>query len=368
MRSRLGIDEIEYGKTRIEELLTVGSKIFFQTHFFPLIKMQGFAHEIFLTFKSKEEGDVPVLLNVKSQLEEESQEVHCGGMIISNRNRFEKELLLAKKAAEEASTKNVDLQKVRAELEAKQHELEMQLQKLSALNRQQQDIFKVITHDLQEPLRKAVMFANIIVSQNADLPQNVLDKLDRIVRSNEQMRQMMLSLQRIEELNNREVVAQQIDLTEVIENAKKASEIDESKLVLKYDLECPSFYGDKKLLTNMFAELFINSTRFNNPNNKFYTIQISSVLVQKNIYVESVEKYRYEDFVKLTFADDGIGFSTDISKVFKIFQRGEQFDSISPGLAYCRKIVELHNGTILAKSVRGKGAGFTIFIPMKDYK
>jgi len=68
----------------------------------------------------------------------------------------------------------------------------------------------------------------------------------------------------------------------------------------------------------------------------------------------------------LTFSDDGIGFSNDSSVVFKIFQRGEQFDRISPGLAYCRKIVELHQGTIIAKSIRGKGAGFTIFIPMKQ--
>jgi sigma-B regulation protein RsbU (phosphoserine phosphatase) len=368
MRDRLGIDQIEYGKTRVEDLLTVGSKIFFQTHLLPLIKMQAYAHEIFLTFKSKEEGDVPVLLNVKSQLEESSQEFHCGGMIISNRNRFEKELLLAKKAAEEAITKNEDLLKMRAELEIKQHELEMQLQKLSALNRQQKDIFKVITHDLQEPLRKAVMFANIIVSQNADLPQNVLDKLGRIVSSNEQMRQMMLSLQRMEELNNREVVSQQVSLLEIIEDAIKSSEIDRDKLVLQYELECSTFCGDQKLLTNMFAELFINSARFNNPRNEFYSIQISSMVVQRNIFIESVEKYRYEDFVKLTFADDGIGFSTDISKVFKIFQRGEQFDTISPGLAYCRKIVELHNGTILAKSVRGKGAGFTIFIPLKQQR
>ncbi len=69
----------------------------------------------------------------------------------------------------------------------------------------------------------------------------------------------------------------------------------------------------------------------------------------------------------MTFADDGVGFNPDTSKVFKIFQRGEQFDSISPGLAYCRKIVELHHGTIIAKSIRGKGAGFTVFIPEKQF-
>ena len=173
MLHKLQIPNSEVGKLRLEDLLTVGSKIFFQTHFFPLIKMQGFAEEIYVTFKSEDKIDIPILLNVAKQQNGGSDEMHCSGMIISNRNKFEKELLLAKSVAEEAVSQNKELLNTRGQLESHQRELEIQLRRLSALHRQDQDIFKVIAHDLQEPLRKAVLFASMIITQNADLPANV---------------------------------------------------------------------------------------------------------------------------------------------------------------------------------------------------
>ncbi len=364
MRTELGIEGLEFGKARIEDLLTVGSRIFFQTHFFPLIKMQGFAREIYLTFNSADKTHIPVLLNVMTHDEGTVQEIHCGGMIISNRNRFEKELLLAKNTAEEALSQNSELIKVRDELEMQQRELERQLRNLSALNRQQQDIFKVISHDLQEPLRKSVMFANYIKSESQGLPNSMLEKLDRIIAFNETMRQMILSLQRIEELEYKKIDCKIVELQPLIESAKLSLGNHCAKVKIDYQLSCQTVYADSTLLKNMFSELFNNSMRFSNLENNFLTIKISSMIVQKNIFEQSEHKYLYEDFVKITFSDDGIGFIRDASKVFTIFQRGEQFDKISPGLAYCRRIVELHYGTIIAKSIRGKGAGFTIFIPV----
>lgn len=328
--------------------------------------MRGFAQEIYLSFKSANGSHIPVLLNVKRQNNMHLEEMHCGGMIISNRNRFEKELLLAKNAAEEAVSKNVQLLKIRSELELHQRELEMQLGKLSALHRQHQKILKVIAHDLQEPLRKSVFFADLIKSQNPELPDNVNDKLDRIILFNKHMRQMVISLQRIEELENKTPNFQDVDLESLIEKAVTISEVKRSNSDINIELSSQFFQGDAELLKNMFVELFLNSVRFINPENAILLIQISSVTVQRNVYVESAERYLYEDFIKITFSDNGIGFNTDSSVVFKIFQRGEQFDRISPGLAYCRRIVELHHGSIIAKSIGGKGAGFTLFIPVKQ--
>ncbi|WP_432670416.1 sensor histidine kinase [Flavobacterium sp. SM2513] len=368
MLTELGLDSMEKGKHKLEDFLNVGSKIFFQTHFVPLIKMQGFAREIYLNFKSPNGTDVPVLLNVTMGTNRELGEIHCGGMIISNRNRFEKELLLAKNAAEEALSQNVELLKIRAELELHQRELEMQLRKLSVLNRQHQDILKVIAHDLQEPLRKSVFYADMIKNQNHDLHKDVTDKLDRIIVFNEHMRHMVISLQRLEELENRQLCFQSIELQSLFDDVVSGFGFESDSIKINYQLIHKHLQGDLELLKNLFVELFLNSIRFRNPEKILTSIEISSVLVQRNIYVESAERYLYEDFVKLTFSDDGIGFDTDSSLVFKIFQRGDEFDRISPGLAYCRRIIEMHEGSILAKSIGGKGAGFTIFIPVKQIK
>ncbi len=366
MLKKLRIDTTAVGKAKLVDLLTTGSKIFFQTHFLPLINMQGFVEEIYLTFKSEDAGEIPVLLNVVKQQNGNLHEMHCCGMIISNRNRFEKELLLAKSVAEEAVSQNKELLSIRVELESHQRELEIQLRQLSALHRQHQDIFKVIAHDLQEPLRKAVMFASMIISQNTDLPQNVTEKLNRIIAFNGHMRQMVMSLQRIEELDNWAVKFETVELQPLIENALAASGVEKKNLILNYDLNCASIYADSKLIENMFIELFINAARFGNPQNNSLSIQISTMIVRKNIFLESTENYEYQEFVKIGFSDNGIGFNTDASKVFKIFQTGAQFEKVSSGLAYCRKIAELHHGTIAVKSTKGKGAGFTILIPTRQ--
>lgn len=366
MQTELGIEFNEENTVRLEDFLTVGSRIFLQTHFVPLLKMQGFAKEIFLTFRSKSGVDLPILLNVKRQTDGDIDEVYCCGMIISNRNRFEKELLLAKTEAEEALSKNEELQKIRVELEEHQRELELQIRTSEALHRQHHEIFKVIAHDLQEPLRKSVLFADLIKTQNKDLPASASEKLDRIIAFNQHMRDMVMSLQRIEELENRKINVQNIDAQQLIEDALRLSEIAGKNVQIKYKIDCLNLIGDQELLKNLFIELFLNAIRFCNPENEFCIIQISTVLVKRNIFIESSEKYLYEDYVKISFSDNGTGFSTDSSMVFKIFQRGEQFDKISPGLAYCRRIVELHHGTIIAKSVTGKGTGFTIFIPHKQ--
>lgn len=366
MQTELGLEFSTDCKVRLQDLVTVGSRIFLQTHLIPLVTMQGFAKEIYLTFKVANGTDIPILLNITRLTDGAVEELHCGGMIISNRSRFEKELLLAKTEAQEALSKNEELQKIRAELEVHQRQLEVQLRTTSALYRQHHEIFKVIAHDLQEPLRKSVLFADLIKSQNKDLPKDASDKLDRIIAFNQHMRDMLMSLQRLEELENRKMDLQNINLKPLIESALKQSAIESSSVKIQYNIDCENLSGDQELLKNMFIELFLNAIRFCNPENSFCIIVISSMIVQRNIFMESAEKYLYEDFIKITFSDNGVGFNSDSSLVFKIFQRGEQFDSISPGLAYCRRIVELHHGTIIAKSITGQGAGFTIFIPLKQ--
>jgi signal transduction histidine kinase len=54
------------------------------------------------------------------------------------------------------------------------------------------------------------------------------------------------------------------------------------------------------------------------------------------------------------------------SRGFQILQSSEQFNKISIGMAFCKRIVEKHLGTIVAKSVKGAGVGFTVFFPINQ--
>lgn len=106
----------------MHDLLTVASRVYFQTYFMPSIKLHGKVNEMFLTLKSAE-GPVPVLMNAA----ERNGLFECALIGMTVRGEYEKELLLAKREAEKINRETADaydkLKTLLAEVEAKQQEL-----------------------------------------------------------------------------------------------------------------------------------------------------------------------------------------------------------------------------------------------------
>lgn len=77
-----------------------------------------------------------------------------------------------------------------------------------------------------------------------------------------------------------------------------------------------------------------------------------------------------DDIVQLEFCDSGVGISADLlMQVFDIFVQGERSaeraqGGLGIGLSLVRQLVELHEGTITAKSEgHGKGSTFVLWLP-----
>ena len=73
------------------------------------------------------------------------------------------------------------------------------------------------------------------------------------------------------------------------------------------------------------------------------------------------------NMAEIRVQDNGIGFDeTNMDRVFAPFQRlhpVHEYKGSGMGLPICRKIVERHNGTLSAKSEKGKGTVFTVRLP-----
>ena len=69
-------------------------------------------------------------------------------------------------------------------------------------------------------------------------------------------------------------------------------------------------------------------------------------------------------------SDDGIGFDPKYAgRLFAIFRRlhpADEYAGTGLGLAVCRKIAEGHDGTIEARSEAGRGATFSVTLPLKQ--
>lgn len=90
---------------RFQELLNIGGRIYYETHFAPLLRMQGFFNEVALDIVKADGTTLPVLVNAVERRDPD------GGVLFvrisvfnaTDRRRYERDLLEARRAAETAS-------------------------------------------------------------------------------------------------------------------------------------------------------------------------------------------------------------------------------------------------------------------------
>ena len=102
--SGYGRDEL-LGRTRFADLLRVGGKLYYETHFAPLLQMQGVANEIAFDLVRKDGHILPTLVSAIQRRDASGQPV-VQRMTVFNateRRQYEQELLWAKQAAEQAA-------------------------------------------------------------------------------------------------------------------------------------------------------------------------------------------------------------------------------------------------------------------------
>jgi sigma-B regulation protein RsbU (phosphoserine phosphatase) len=121
----LGWDASELtAKRRFQDLLTVGSKLFHQTHWFPLLQLQGSVAEVQIELVHRDSHTLPALVNAALYFPDSSRErkdgrVQVAIFIATDRRKYERELLLARRRAEELLTSEREAQKARSLAEAR---------------------------------------------------------------------------------------------------------------------------------------------------------------------------------------------------------------------------------------------------------
>lgn len=110
---------------QLELILGVGGKIFYQTHFFPILKLQGEVEEVYLSLRTRERSDVPVLANAIRRERDGKFVSECVFMRMLQRSKYEDELIEARKIAEAATETKAKF------LSMMSHELRTPLQAIS---------------------------------------------------------------------------------------------------------------------------------------------------------------------------------------------------------------------------------------------
>lgn len=367
----LGFSRGELEGRNIEHIFPVSTKIFYNTHFFPIVKLHSRAEEIFLMLSTKDKRSIPVLANAERRMENGVHTIHCVFIQVQQRRKYEDEILQAKKNAENAIKENKHFQELMRSLENRTLELDRQNQQLLNMNTNLLQFGKIVSHDLQEPLRKIQLFLDIIERQSKDiLPDKSRSAIQKINASAERLKSLTMGLQQYITVNAEKTFAE-VDLDLIVENAKSKA-IDHrgfSDFDLHHD-KLPVIQGYFAQMELLFFHLVDNSIQFREPSRKL-RIDISGVLVDENVYRLTSEKYQFTEHIKIRFSDNGAGFDPQYEEyVFELLKKIEPGTTgLGMGLPLVKKIVENHSGTLTMQTMQGIGTTFTILLPVRlDHK
>jgi sigma-B regulation protein RsbU (phosphoserine phosphatase) len=359
--SLLGYQKDELEGRNIEIIFTIATKIFYQTHFFPLVKMQGHAEELFITLLRKDGSELPVLLNAKRE-NEVRPFTACAFIVVINRRKFEDELIAARKQAEAALRENTALVKAKADLQLHAEQLDAQVHVVNRQNHELKQLNHVITHNLKEPLRKMLLFADRLREKN--ITEEAAQTLERLNRASSQMRNTVQGLQQYVWLDDAEIHFAITDLQQLIRRtAQKINEsLDEELIDLKM-APLPAIEADEVQMELLFFHLMLNAVKFRKGDKAF--VEISASIIQQNRMANVEGKYHYEDFLKLEFSDRGIGFEPELNEhVFELFRKNHSKEGVGLGLALCKKIAANHFGYIRANGKVNEGVVITLLVPV----
>jgi phosphoserine phosphatase RsbU/P len=361
--SWLGFTKDQLLGRSIETIFTVATKIFYNTHFFPLLKLEGHASEIYLTLRAQNTDDIPVLTNAVRRVDDGVYASHCVFIALHQRRKYEDEILQAKREAENALKESKHFQELSSSLEQRTMELDQLYQKQKVFHENLVQFSKIISHDLQEPLRKIELFTSEVLKVD-QVGAKGTNALEKVLASAAKLRLLTKGLQQYVELEEK-VVPVEIDLQEVINLAiqrasdhRQFSDFDVDMSVL------PSIFGYRRQMELLFFHLVDNSIQFREPSRRL-KISISSVSTDENIYKATKDKYRFQQHVRLYYADNGSGFENQYNKyVFDLLNKIDaRSEGLGIGLSLIKKVVDNHSGTVEVSSEKHVGTRFTFIFP-----
>lgn len=171
----------------------------------------------------------------------------------------------------------------------------------------------------------------------------------------------------------------------IVNDLLKVAQVDAGKVILtkeKVDLEAlvqDVLEEQKTKFTERQQQVTYNNTTKSIMafvDVRHFRMAIDNIIDNASKYTEpgknvSVTLSREGGSAIISIEDQGVGIaSDDIERIFTKFTRVDNPLSVSVGgsgigLYWCKKIVELHNGSISVTSVIGKGTTFIIAIPLK---
>jgi signal transduction histidine kinase/ActR/RegA family two-component response regulator len=249
--------------------------------------------------------------------------------------------------------------RAKEELEESQQRLSLALTAAEDANRLKDEFLATVSHELRTPLTAVLGWSHLLRSRQLDeqAATHALEIIERNARSQQQLIEDLLDVSRIITGKLR-LDARPVDpsffIEAAIEAVRPAAEAKDIHLQKVIATGLSSVSGDPARLQQVVWNLLSNAIKF--------TPRGGSVAVR----LEQVDSY-----VEISVSDTGDGIRAEfLPYVFDRFRQADgtttrQHGGLGLGLAIVRQLVEMHGGTIEARSAgEEKGATFVVRLPL----
>lgn len=251
-------------------------------------------------------------------------------------------------------------------------EVDLKVKELESKNKELEVFNYISTHDLQEPLRKIQNLISILMNEEkARLSKQGKEYLKAGYETSQRMRNLLNDLLLYSRIKNLSYSFKETDLHSIVKDVLKDFQqvIKKSNATIELVTNC-----EIKIIPFQFQQviynLISNALKFTLPGVPPYITIKCRTVSGRHVTVPKLQpKLKYSH---ITISDNGIGFDPQYKeRIFEVFQRLntiEKYDGTGIGLAICKKIIENHNGVIVASGKVNQGARFDIYIPAVQNK
>jgi PAS domain S-box-containing protein len=315
---------------RIDEIMAPGGRIYYQTHVFPLLKLQGDLQEIYLKLRTANGSVVPVLANItRSKCEGGRFENQCVAMRMMERDRYEDEILRAKRAAESAN-----------DAKAK--------------------FVSLMSHELRTPLQSILGYADLLArGDDGSLTAEQREDIDAIKSAGSSLAKLLDDILNFAQLGptGANLKLSRVSVLEAVHRAETLVRLRIQGSGLSYECgdiaEELAVRADDYRLQQILLNLLVNALKFTRPGGRI-----------------SVACRGQGHSVAIDISDTGAGIANaDLAKIFEPFvqldrtlQAGDS-RGVGLGLAISRDLARAMGGDVTVVSELGKGSTFTITLP-----
>ncbi|MFM7773661.1 MAG: ATP-binding protein [Candidatus Kapaibacterium sp.] len=260
-----------------------------------------------------------------------------------------------------------DLSRKTLELNSQNSELEVQVERVSkvkteleSLQRQKDDVFAIIVHDIKNPASLIKNLVDLLRSydlnsnETHEVLQDIVDTTTRIVSMSQELSRMM-ALDQAEI----QVSLDDVDISTLVQGVTRRNSSAAQKKGIEIECTVPSgpvhSHVDNAKIEEVVDNLVSNAIKFSLPGTS----------VKVRVMAEP-------DYFRIEVEDQGIGMSKE--DIQNAFQRGVRLSarptadepSSGLGLWIVKRLVEAHEGTVSIRSDVGVGTTFSVLLPYRS--